>query len=77
MDLNSELAVATMLDLVDQGGWLVSSAKCSPQEIAWARAERRFFVWPEDGAGYVVRPAASFPTSHQVSPTGPEGNTDG
>lgn len=55
-----EIVVARMLQLIDQGGWLVSSAKCSEQEIAWAAAEGRFFI--EDNAmGYVVRPAASFP----------------
>lgn len=39
--------VERMLSLVDDGGWLVSSAKCSPQEIAWARTEQRFFVWDD------------------------------
>lgn len=53
--------VARMLQLIDEGGWVVSSARCTPQEIAWARAEERFFV-SSDGMGYVVRPAASLPT---------------
>lgn len=55
-----------MLRLVAEGGWLVSSARCSEQEIAWARAENRMFV-DRGGIGYIVRPAASLPTSpHRV-----------
>ena len=59
-DPMAPIEVARMLELVDKGGWMVSSARCSEQEIAWARAENRFFV-SSDGCGYVVRPAASFP----------------
>jgi len=50
-----------MLSLVAEGGWLVSSSRCSQMEIAFARAEGRMFV-DADGLGYVVRPAASFPS---------------
>lgn len=61
-ELMSPYDLARMLDLVDCGGWIVSSSKCSPQEIAWAQAERRMFV-SSDGCGYVVRPAASLPAA--------------
>ncbi len=49
-----------MLEKVQAGGWLVSSANCGPVELAWAREEGRMFV-DQDGKGYVVRPAASMP----------------
>lgn len=51
-----------MMAKVREGGWLVSSSACSPQEIAWARAEGRMFT-DQDGFGYVVRPAASMPAA--------------
>ena len=56
-----QIDVARMLKLVDEGGWVVGSSRCTPQEIAWARAEDRFFV-SDDGLGYVVRLAASLPS---------------
>lgn len=48
------------LALVMQGGWMVSSARCSADEIVQARAENRMYVDP-NGFGFIVRPAASFP----------------
>jgi hypothetical protein len=59
-DPMSPIDVARMLEQIDNGGWLVSSARCSEQEIARARAESRFYV-SSDGCGYVVRPPASLP----------------
>lgn len=37
-----------------EGGALVTSAACSPMELAFARAESRFFV-DENGFGFVLR----------------------
>lgn len=52
--------VRSMLSLVAAGWILVSSARCSLEEIALAKAERRFFV-DEHGLGYVVRTRAAMP----------------
>jgi hypothetical protein len=40
------------------GAWVVGSHECSDMELAFARAEGRFFV-DRDGLGYVVRPRAA------------------
>lgn len=58
--------VKAMLELVSMGGWLVSSARCDVREITWARAENRMFV-DDNGLGFIVRPAASFPERTSLS----------
>lgn len=41
--------------LIDERGAIVSSADCSPMELAFARSEGRFYV-DGDGFGFVLRP---------------------